>query len=78
MEQIGGKAGGRDIKVLIQNISSAVVTLTQETAYKLIEREKVDIIAGVVDSRVAYSVASQITQREICFAITQPFSRVSE
>jgi branched-chain amino acid transport system substrate-binding protein len=70
LEQIGHKAGGRDISVIVENIGSAVVTLTQETADKLIEKEKVDIIAGVVDSRVAYSVASQITQREIPFVIS--------
>ncbi|MGO9120819.1 MAG: ABC transporter substrate-binding protein [Desulfomonilaceae bacterium] len=70
MDQIGSKAGGRDIQVIVENIGSAVVTLTQETAYKLIEQDKVDIIAGVVDSRVAYSVASQITQREIPFVIS--------
>jgi branched-chain amino acid transport system substrate-binding protein len=70
MEQIGRKGGGRDIEVVVENIGSAVVTLTQETAQKLIEQEKVDIIAGVVDSRVAYSVASQITQREIPFVIS--------
>ena len=70
MDQIGRKAGGRDIEVVVENIGSSVVTLTQETAYKLIDKEKVDIIAGVVDSRVAYSVASQITQREIPFVIS--------
>jgi len=70
MEQIGRKAGGRDIEVIVENIGSSVVTLTQETAYKLIEQDKVDIIAGVVDSRVAYSVASQVTQREIPFVIS--------
>lgn len=70
MEQIGHKAGGRDISVIVENIGSAVVTLTQETAYKLIEQEKVDIIAGVIDSRVAYSVATLITQREIPFVIS--------
>jgi branched-chain amino acid transport system substrate-binding protein len=70
MDQIGRNAGGRNIEVVVENIGSSVVTLTQETAYKLIEKEKVDIIAGVVDSRVAYSVASQITQREIPFVIS--------
>ncbi len=70
MEQIGRKAGGRDIEVIIENIGSSVVTLTQETAHKLIEKDKVDIIAGVVDSRVAYSVATHITQREIPFVIS--------
>jgi branched-chain amino acid transport system substrate-binding protein len=70
LEQIGRKAGGRDISVIVENIGSAVVTLTQETANKLIEQDKVDIIAGVVDSRVAYSVASHITQREIPFVIS--------
>jgi branched-chain amino acid transport system substrate-binding protein len=70
LEQIGNKAGGRDITVVVENIGSAVVTLTQETAQKLIEQDKVDIIAGVIDSRVAYSVASHITQREIPFVIS--------
>jgi branched-chain amino acid transport system substrate-binding protein len=70
MEQIGHKAGGRDIEVVVENIGSSVVTLTQETAHKLIEKDKVDIIAGVVDSRVAYSVATHITQREIPFIIS--------
>jgi len=70
MEQIGRKAGGRDIEVIIENIGSSVVTLTQETAHKLIEKDKVDIVAGVVDSRVAYSVATHITQREIPFVIS--------
>lgn len=70
LEQIGHKAGGRDIVVVVKDIGSAVVTLTQETAQELIEQEKVDIIAGVIDSRVAYSVASLITQREIPFVIS--------
>ncbi len=70
LEQIGRKAGGRAIEVVVEDIGSAVVTLTQETAQKLIEKDKVDIVAGVVDSRVAYSVASQITQREIPFVIS--------
>jgi len=70
MEQIGHKAGGRDIAIIEENIGSSVVTLTQETANKLIDQDKVDIIAGVVDSRVAYSVATHITQREIPFVIS--------
>jgi branched-chain amino acid transport system substrate-binding protein len=70
LEQIGRKAGGRDIEVVVENIGSSVVTLTQDTAYKLIEKDKVDIIAGVVDSRVAYSVATNITQHEIPFVIS--------
>ncbi len=70
LDQIGHKAGGRDIAVVVENIGSAVVTLTQETANKLIEKDKVDIIAGVIDSRVAYSVATHIVQREIPFVIS--------
>jgi branched-chain amino acid transport system substrate-binding protein len=70
LDQIGHKAGGRDISVIVENIGSAVVTLTQETAHKLIEQDKVDIIAGVIDSRVAYSVATHITQREMPFVIS--------
>jgi branched-chain amino acid transport system substrate-binding protein len=70
LEQIGQKAGGRDIAVVVENIGSSAVTLTQETAHKLIKEDKVDIIAGVIDSRVAYSVATHITQSEIPFIIS--------
>lgn len=70
MEQIGHKAGGRNIEIIVENISSSLVTLGQETAQKLMEQDKVDIIAGVVDSRVAYSVAGLITKHEIPFVIS--------
>jgi branched-chain amino acid transport system substrate-binding protein len=70
LDQNGRDAGGRKIEVIIENISSAGVTLTQELAHKLMTQDRVDIIAGVIDSRVAYSVADHITQRDIPFIIS--------
>lgn len=70
MEQIRYKAGGRDIEVLVKNIGSNQVTLALDTAYKLIDTDKVDIIAGVVDSGCAYAVAKLVTEHEIPFVVS--------
>lgn len=70
MERIGYKAGGRDIEVLVRNIQSNVVTLALDTAHQLIEKDKIDILAGVVDSGCAYRLATLATEREIPFVIS--------
>ncbi len=62
MEQIGHKAGGRDLEVKVKNIGSNQVTWALDEAYKLIDKDKVDVIAGVVDSGCAYALAELINQ----------------
>jgi branched-chain amino acid transport system substrate-binding protein len=70
MFEINHKAGGRDIEVIVQNISSAQVTLALDTVFKLIDTQKINILAGVVDSRVAYAVAPLAAQHGLPFVIS--------
>ncbi len=70
MEQIGHKAGGRDIEVIVKNIQSNVVTLALDTAYQLLEKDKIDILAGVVDSGCAYRLATLAKEHELPFVIS--------
>ncbi len=69
MDEIKHTAGGRDIEVIVQNISSAQVSLALDTVFKLIDGKKIDILAGIVDSRAAYAVAPLAAKHEIPFVI---------
>lgn len=70
MEEIGHKAGGREIEVLVKNIGSNTVTLALDSAFDLIEKNKVDVIAGVVDSGCAYAVAELVEKHDVPFVIS--------
>ncbi len=70
MEQIGYKAGGRDIKVIVKNIQSNKVTLALDMAYQLVEKDNVDILAGVVDSGCAYRLAKFASEKQVPFIIS--------
>jgi len=70
MEQIGHKAGDRDLEVIVKNIGSNQVSLALDAVYELIVKDKIDIVAGVVDSGCAYAVAKLVTEREIPFVIS--------
>lgn len=70
MEEIGHKAGGRDIEVLVKNIASNTVTLALDSAFDLIEKNKVDVIAGVVDSGCAYALAELVEKHDVPFVIS--------
>lgn len=69
MEEIGHTAGGRNIEVIVKNIQSNIVTLAVDTASQLIEKDKIDILAGVVDSGCAYRVATIASKHEVPFVI---------
>ncbi len=70
MKEIGSKAGGRDIQVIVKNIQSNVVTLAVDTATQLIEKDKIDILAGVVDSGCAYRVAKVASEHGVPFVVS--------
>lgn len=70
MEQIGHKAGGRDLKVIVKNIGSNQVSFALDEAFKLIDKDKVDLIAGVVDSGCAYAVAELVARHRIPFVVS--------
>ncbi|MFH0823170.1 MAG: ABC transporter substrate-binding protein, partial [Pseudomonadota bacterium] len=46
-----------------------LVTLAQDTAYRLLDKDKVDILAGVVDSGSAYAVAKLVVEHGKPFVI---------
>jgi len=70
MEQIGHKAGGRDIEVIVRNIGSSQISLALDMAYALIDKEKIDVLSGVVDTGPAYAVADLATKHGIPFVIS--------
>jgi len=70
IEQIGSKAGGREIQIIEKNIGSNQVTLAEDTAFQLIEKDKIDILAGVVDSGSAYGIAPLMAKHGIPFVIS--------
>jgi len=70
MEQIGYKAGGRDIEVIVKNIGSNQISLALDKAYELIEKDGIDIAAGVVDSGCAYAVAKLLSEHKKPFVIS--------
>lgn len=69
MDQIGSRAGGRAVEVIVKNIQSNVVTLAVDTAMQLIEKDKIDILAGVVDSGCAYRVAKVASEHGVPFVV---------
>ncbi len=69
MEEIEHKAGGRNIEVIVKNVSNWV-TLALDTAYQLISGDKIDIVAGIVDSRMAYALKELIEKHEVPFVIS--------
>lgn len=70
MDRIGYKAGGRDVEIIVRNIGSNMVSQALDLTYKLIDKDKVDIVAGVVDSGCAYAVAELVAKHQIPFVIS--------
>jgi branched-chain amino acid transport system substrate-binding protein len=70
MDEIGHKAGGRDIKVIVEDIGSNQVSRALDTARKLVERDHIDILAGVVGSGSAYALAEFVEKHKIPFVIS--------
>lgn len=70
MEEIGSKAGGRDIKVFVEDKGSNDVSRVLDLAKKLVEKEHIDILAGVVGSGAAYAVAEFVQKHKIPFVIS--------
>ena len=70
MDEIGHKAGGRDIKVIVEDIGSNQVSRALDSARKLVERDHIDILAGVVGSGSAYALAEFVEKHKIPFVIS--------
>ncbi len=70
MDEIGHKAGGREIKVIVEDIGSNQVSRALDTARKLVEKDHIDILAGVVGSGSAYALAKFVEKHKIPFVIS--------
>lgn len=70
MDEIGHKAGGREIKVIVEDIGSNQVSRALDTARKLAEKDHIDILAGVVGTGSAYALAEFVDKHKIPFVIS--------
>lgn len=70
MDEIGHRAGEREIKVIVADIGSNQVSLALDTARKLVEKDHIDILAGVVGSGSAYALAEFVEKHKIPFVIS--------
>jgi branched-chain amino acid transport system substrate-binding protein len=73
VEIINKKGGilGRQVELLVEDSANDVGTGVQKTR-KLIERDKVDVIFGDVNSGIAYAM-SQVTNELKVFHIVRPY-----
>jgi len=69
MEEVGYKAGGRDIKIFTED-TEGKPELGPTKARKLLEGDKVDMIAGIVHSGVAMSIRDIVTDNKIPLILT--------
>ena len=68
-DQIGWKAGGRDIKLLEEDEGADAQTGLRD-ARKLVEQDKVDMLTGIVNSSIALGVRDYVDQNKMPFLIT--------
>ena len=70
MDEIGHKAGGRDIQVIVEDIGSNQVSRALDSARKLVQKDHIDILAGVVGSGSAYALAEFVDKHKLPFVIS--------
>lgn len=69
MSEIKHKAGGRQIKVFVGDVGSNQVSLALDVARKLVDREHINILSGVVGSGSAYALAEFVEKHKLPFVI---------
>ncbi len=70
MDKIGHKAGGREIKIFVEDIGSNQVSRALDVGRKLIQKNNIDILAGVIDTGSAYALANLVEKYKIPFVIS--------
>jgi branched-chain amino acid transport system substrate-binding protein len=70
MDRIGYKAAGRTIEVIVEDIGTNEVSKALDKANKVIQKDRVDIIAGVITSGSAYAIANVIKENKVPFVIS--------
>lgn len=70
MEKIGHRVAGRSIEIIVEDIGSNQVNRALDVGRKLIQKNNIDILAGVVDSGSAYALSSLIEKHKVPFVIS--------
>ncbi|MEL1133943.1 ABC transporter substrate-binding protein [Desulfitobacterium sp. THU1] len=74
LDEVGWKAGGRDIKLIKEDSEMNGQVGLQKTR-RLVESEKIDILTGVVSSTVAYAIRDYVVGNELPFIISNAGAR---
>lgn len=69
MDEVGWKAGGKQVKLIKEDDESNGQVGLQKTR-KLVESEKIDVLAGVVSSTVAYAIRDYIVANKLPFIVS--------
>lgn len=70
MDKIGHKVAGRNIEIIVEDIGSNQVNRALDVGRKLIQKNNVDILAGVIDSGSAYALANLVEKHKTPFVIS--------
>jgi branched-chain amino acid transport system substrate-binding protein len=63
--QVGNKAGGRAVELLLENKGTAKADEGLTKARKLVERDKVHILGGVISTPVAYALRTYVVEKNM-------------
>lgn len=74
LDEVGWKAGGREIK-LIKEDSEMNGQVSLQKTRRLVESEKIDILTGVVSSTVAYAIRDYVVGNKLPFIISNAGAR---
>src|SRR5690349_101871 len=69
LEQIGGKTGGRKLEMIYED-SQAKPDVGLTKAKKLVEKDGVAFLGGVVSSSVAYALRDYVVSKNIPYVVT--------
>lgn len=70
MDQVGHQAGDRKIEVLVEDIGSNQVSRALDMARKLVQKNHINILAGVVGTGSAYVLAEFVEKNNLPFVIS--------
>jgi branched-chain amino acid transport system substrate-binding protein len=70
LDRMGYNAAGRTIEVIVEDIGTNDVSKALDKANKVIQKNRVDIVAGVVVSGPAYAIANVIKENKVPFVIS--------
>src|SRR5262245_48374886 len=62
---VGQRAGGRKIEVISEGIATNKVDEGVTKAKKLVERDRVHLLAGIIETPVAYALRSYVIEKKI-------------